>query len=290
MLRTYLPLLGGLIFLMPVQAQEPTRPEVEMFKDVVFGKGGKQELKLDLARPREGDGPFPAIVCIHGGGWVRGDRKQLTQTVEALARSGFVAVTIDYRLAPEYHFPAPIEDCKTAVRWLRAHAKDYRIDTDHIGVVGFAAGAHLACLLGVTDKDDGLEGSGGNAEQSSRVQAVASFFGPTDLAWPHWNREVVEGNLVPLLGGTLKEKPELYRKASPLTYARKDAPAFLFFHGTEDRTIPLDQSERFATRLHDLGNTAILVKVEGEGHTWKGQNLLVCMERMLVFFNEQLKR
>jgi acetyl esterase/lipase len=275
---------------MPVHAQEQARPEVEMFKDVVFGKGGKQELKLDLARPKEGEGPFPAIVCIHGGGWVRGDRKQLTQTVEALARSGFVAVTIDYRLAPEYHFPAPIEDCKTAVRWLRANAKDYRIDTDRIGVVGFAAGAHLACLLGVTGRDDGLEGSGGNAEQSSRVQAVASFFGPTDLAWPHWNKEVVEGNLVPLLGGTLKEKPELYRKASPLTYARKDAPAFLFFHGTEDQTIPLEQSERFATKLHDLGNTAILVKVEGEGHTWKGQNLLACMERMLTFFNEQLKR
>ena len=114
------------LVLSPVSAQAPA--EVRTETDVVFGKGGDRELKLDLAMPKEGDGPFPAVVCVHGGGWVGGDRKQMAATVQVLARRGFVAVTPDYRTAPAHRFPAQLEDCKAAVRWLRANAAKYKVN------------------------------------------------------------------------------------------------------------------------------------------------------------------
>jgi acetyl esterase/lipase len=269
---------------------QAVRREVRVENDVVFGKGGATELKLDLAMPKDGEGPFPAIVCIHGGGWIKGDRKQLQKSIEALAGRGYVAISPDYRLAPRDRFPAQIEDCKAAVRWLRANAGTYHIDTRRIGAVGFSAGAHLACLLGVTGKDDGLEGKGGNAEQSSAVQAVVSFFGPTDLTQPGWDKDVQTKNLVPLLGGTAADKPDAYRKASPMTYAGKNAPPFLFLHGTEDRVVPIKQSQDLAGKLRKAGVSARVVAVEGEGHGWRGEKLLTTISQMMDFFDETLKK
>ena len=276
--------------LVPGTGLAQQRVPIRVEQDIVFGRGGDTELKLDLARPDNGAGPFPAVICLHGGGWVGGDRKQMAQTIEVLARRGYVAVTPDYRLAPRHRFPAPVEDCKAAVRWLRANAGKYKVDPGRIGVVGFSAGAHLACLLGVTDKADGLEGKGGNPEQSSRVRAVVSFFGPTDLTQRVWSKEVEEKNLVPLLGGTLDQRPEAYRKASPLTYAGKGAAAFLFLHGTEDPVVPLRQAQDLADKLTKAGVSARVIEVPGEGHGWRGPNLLWSLDQMLTFFDEKLKK
>jgi acetyl esterase/lipase len=269
---------------------QDAKPGIRVERDLVFGKGGGTELKLDLAMPKEGEGPFPAVVCIHAGGWVGGDRKQMAQTIAALAGRGYVAVAPDYRLAPRDRFPAQVEDCKAAVRWLRANARKYQVDADRLGAVGFSAGAHLACLLGVTDKAAGLEGGGGNPDEPSRVQAVVSFFGPTDLTRKVWSKEAQTKNLVPLLGGTLEERPEAYRKASPVTYAGKDAPPFLFLHGSEDREVPLQQSLDLAEKLQKAGASARVVTLEGEGHGWRGEKLLKSIEQMLLFFDEKLKR
>jgi acetyl esterase/lipase len=281
-------LLAG--FALPATATAATGPTIREETAIGFGKGGDTNLKLDLAMPAEGAGPFPAVVCIHGGGWVGGKRQEMNQTIRTLAGRGFVAVTPDYRLATaQARFPAQVEDCKAAVRWLRANAATYKIDPNHIGAVGFAAGGHLACMLGVTDKNDGLDGSGGNADWSSQVQAVVSFFGPTDLTANDWGLDVSARNLVPLLGGTAAEKPEAYRKASPLNYAGKNAAPLLLFHGAADKMVPLDQSRRLAEKVASAGGSAQLVVVEGEGHGFRPEKLVQCLGKMVTFFDERLK-
>ncbi|MCS6850035.1 MAG: alpha/beta hydrolase [Gemmataceae bacterium] len=281
---TWLPLA-----LLTAATPAATAPDVHVVKDLVYGKGGDVELKLDLAMPKDGPGPFPAIVCIHGGGWQKGHRGQLSETIKVLASKGYVAATISYRLAPEHKFPAQIEDCKAAVQCLRANAKAYRINPDRIGAMGFSAGGHLACLLGTTDRHDGLEGNGGHINQSSRVQAVVSFFGPTDFTQKTWSPELEEKFFLPFLGARFDDRPDLYRRASPVSYATKDDPPFLFFHGTEDKLVAIRHSRILATKLQAFNIDAQVIALEGEGHGWRGEKLVQSFEQMRRFFDEKLK-
>jgi acetyl esterase/lipase len=286
-------IVGSVVFLVwlgvPAWGQEK-KTEIKVERDLVYGKGGDTELKLDMARPADGDGPFPAVVCMHGGAWRSGKRTDLSSTIEVLARRGYVAATITYRLVPAAAFPAQIEDAKAAVRWLRANAKSYKIDPDQVGTMGFSAGGHLACLLGTTCKDDGLEGKGGCAEQSSKVQAVVSFFGPTDFTKKTWSDDLEKEWLAPFVGGRFADKPELYKKASPVCYVRKDAPPFLFFHGTEDKVVSVRQSKVLAEALQKVGASAKVVEIKGAGHGWKGEQLKDTFEQMQSFFDERLKK
>jgi acetyl esterase/lipase len=282
-----------LLVLAPALAggQAPERKRDVVFEqNLVYGKGSGQDLKLDLARPRQGAGPFPAVVCLHGGGWRAGSRHDLDKLIQMLAGQGFVAVSVGYRLAPAAHFPAQIEDCKAAVRWLRAHARQYHLDPDRVGALGFSAGGHLACLLGTADRSAGLEGEGGNPDQSSRVQAVVSFFGPTDFSKKTWSDEVENVFLVPFLGAPYDKAADLYRKASPLTYVSKDDPPFLFFHGTKDPLVNVQESENMVKKLQEVGVSARLVRLEGEGHGWAGEKLQQTLDQAIAFLKDKLKK
>jgi len=281
--------LAGLTIVVGLQARGGDSA-IRVERDIAFGKGGDIELKLDMAMPPQGDGPFPAVVCLHGGGWRGGKRQDLDQLIKHLAKHGFVAITSSYRLTDKAPFPAQIEDCKAAVRWLRANADKYHLRADAIGAVGFSAGAHLACLLGTADKSADLEGQGGHPEQSSRVQAVVSFFGPSDFVVKTWKKNVEDTFLIPFFGGTFEEKKELYRKGSPLIYVTKDDPPFLFFHGAKDTLVGIENSEKMVKRLKEVGVSAELMTLPEAGHGWIGDDLSRTLDRTYRFFEEKLKK
>lgn len=281
---------AAIALLLFVVAQRGPSADIAVERDLTYAKVGETELKLDLAMPKAGSGPFPAVVFLHGEGWRAGKRQQMNHFIEGMARLGYVGIGVDYRLVPAARFPAPVEDCKAAVRWLRAHAAQYRIRADRIGAVGFSAGGHLASMLGVVREADGLEGAGGNAGQSSRVQAVVSFFGPTDFSTRDWPRDLETEVIAPFLGGSFAERPDAYRKASPIHYASAEAPPFLFFHGSDDALVPVDQSRRLAAKLQALGVPATLVVLQGEGHGFSDADNQKSMQRMLDFLAERLER
>src|SRR5687767_13718847 len=157
-------------------------PEVVYERDVVYGKASGVELKLNLARPKDADGPLPGVLIFAGGGWKGGGRKDLMDKyTQEFGRRGYVAATVDTRSTPDFLFPAQVEDAKCAVRFLRANAAKYGIDPQRIGSVGFSAGGHLALMVGVLTKEDGFEGDGGWSDQPSQVNAVVAFCGPTNF-------------------------------------------------------------------------------------------------------------
>jgi acetyl esterase/lipase len=282
-------ILGVWAVMTAVAAAQAAKVPVRVERNLVYGKGGGRDLQLDLAMPAEGTGPFPAIVCIHGGAWRAGRRQDVGNTTQELAAAGCVAVTVEYRLTPDSKFPAQIEDCKAAVRWLRANAQRYHINPERIGAIGTSAGGHLACLLGLTKKTDGLEGNGGNPDQSSAVQAVVSFSGPTDLYTKSLS-ENLDPMLIPLAGASRKDRPDLYRRMSPITYVTKEAPPFLFFHGAADPLVSVQHARVLAQKLKEVGVEAQLVELEGEGHNWGGQKLAQNLAQAVRFFDQHLKK
>ncbi|MCX7825635.1 MAG: alpha/beta hydrolase, partial [Verrucomicrobiae bacterium] len=153
---------------------------VEVIADVVIGKGGDRDLHVDIARPKNPpQAPMPAVLWIHGGGWSGGSHKG--NRAMMLATRGYFTASVEYRLSGEAKWPAQIEDCKHAVRWLRANAAKYNVNPDRIGCWGSSAGGHLCAFLGVSGDKPEFEGKGGYAGVSSRVQAVVDYCGPADM-------------------------------------------------------------------------------------------------------------
>lgn len=262
--------------------------EIDHRRDVVYGRGGMTELHLDIAIPRDLDQPAACVVVIHGGAWRAGDKRQHEQQILEFARRGYVSASIQYRLCPQHQFPAQVEDVKCAVRYLRAHADQYRIDPTRIGAVGFSAGAHLAMMLGTTDADDRLEGDGGWPDQSSRVQAVVSFFGPTALGAddiPDRSEPLVED----FLGGPREQIPQVYQRASPLNYVSEGDAPMLLYQGTEDVLVPYTQAIEMVhamTAADVPGRVEFLIEA---GHGWGGDDLQRTADETHRFFARYLE-
>lgn len=282
-------LIVAVSFVLAVCGNAGAQDKFKLDVNVVYGKAGDRELKLDVARPADGKGPFPCVVCLHGGGWRLGNKRDLRDWIEFLARRGYVAASVGYRLAPDCTFPAQIEDAKTAVRFLRANAAKYEIDKDRFAALGYSAGGHLACLLGLADEKCGFEGTE-CPDQSSRVQAVVDYFGPTDFAGFAKDASAQRGMIGPFIGAKYSENPKAHDRASPVKYVSSAAPPFLIFHGTKDGIVPIEQSRELADRLKEAGVSYRLVEVPDEGHGWGGRASAITTDETIQFLDSKLKK
>lgn len=279
-------------------ADAPKKPlPVRVERDIIYSTVGTEKLRLDVAAPTTG-GPYPAVLLLHGGAWMFGNRGDLSRggyeegkrqpsLIEQVAARGYVAVSASYRLAPKHKFPAQIEDARTAVRFLRANAKNYNLNPDKIAASGFSAGGHLALLLGVLGKSDFVTAE--YPDQSSRVQCVVSFFGPTDLSLYAASPGLEDAYMAPFLGKACKTDPAVYKRASPIDYAGKGNPPVLMIHGTADIVVPIIHSERMLKKLQDAGVKAELITVKGKGHGWTGPTAAKTMQDALQFLDSCLK-
>lgn len=239
------------------------------YRDLAYVTGGSARQKLDLYLPQSGTN-LPLIINIHGGAFKMGDKGQGVPR-EYLAQ-GYAVASINYRLSQDATFPAQLEDCKAAVRWLRAHAAEYRLDPNHFAAWGASAGGNLAALLGTTGDAKEFE-VGENLNQSSRVQAVVDYFGPTDFlqmdahslpdGMTHDPADSPESQLI---GGAIQQNKAKTAKANPISYISRHTPPFLICHGDADRMVPHHQNELFAAALQKAGVPVTFYTVPGAGH------------------------
>jgi acetyl esterase/lipase len=215
--------------------------------------------------PEKIDAPVPGLIFIHGGGWESGGKGDYRYYAVRYAKRGYVAASISYRFVQEAAFPACVQDAKCAVRWMRANADKYHVNPNQIAVIGGSAGGHLAMMAGYSAGVPELEGDGGYAGVSSAVQAVVDFYGPCDLTGPEQRNHPT---ILKLFGGkTYEETPQQYELASPIRHLDKSDPPTLIFHGTIDDVVPIEQSERLAKQLTELGIPCQYERIEGYPHT-----------------------
>ncbi|MBN1273531.1 MAG: alpha/beta hydrolase [Candidatus Aminicenantes bacterium] len=263
-----------MIVFLPAFPQTLHEEDITVYKDIVYAVADGHELKLDIAVPKCLKAPAPAIVDIPGGAW----RVIHKSADDALyyAKFGFIGVSITHRTSDIAPFPAAVHDCKTVIRWLRAHAEKYCIDPDKIGVTGFSSGGHLAVLLGTSGGDAYLEGKGGYEKYSSRVQAVVDHFGPTDFLKMNDTdqpdkMDVFSPDSAPslFLGGPLKEKADLARLANPIKYIDPEDPPVLIGHGEKDGMVGINQSEILYEALKKAGVPTKFVRVKNADHMYR---------------------
>jgi acetyl esterase/lipase len=260
-------------------------PGVELIEDVEFGSGGDRALGMHIVRPTNPPRrPMPVIVFVHGGWWRAGNRDSGIPSLVPLAEAGYFCASVEYRLTGEAQWPAQIEDCKCGIRYLRAHADQWGIDPDRIGVWGRSAGGHLVAMLGSTGAVAELEGSGGWAEQPSAVQAVCDWFGPSDLRL--LGHDAPDSHSAKLIGGPVKDNPDAAGQASPITYVSPDSAPHLIMHGREDAQVPLGQSELLHEALVEAGVESTLRVFEGLGHESLGD---AAVAEVHAFFDRHLR-
>ncbi len=256
----------------PVFAQGPARlPEgVQAHRDLAYVDNGHERHKLDLFLPAQAQGPLPVLIWVHGGGWQNGSKDGCPPLRAGYVERGYAVASLNYRLSGHAVFPAQIEDCKAAIRWLRAHAKEFGLDPQRFGVWGSSAGGHLVALLGTSGEVKAFD-VGAHLDQSSAVQAVCDYYGPTDFVAfvttkGYESHAAANAPEAKLLGGTVEEKRELATQANPITHVSADDPPFLIVHGDRDPVVPLNQSELLFEALKKAGVSVHFHTIEGAAH------------------------
>jgi len=262
--------------------------------------------KLDIYLPDEGDGPFPIIVSIHGGAFMGCDKAdmQVLPMLRGLER-GYAVVAINYRMSGEAKFPALVHDAKAAIRWIRANAAQYHLDPDRIAAWGGSAGGYLSSMLGTSAGIPELENLRmGNREQPSHIQAVVSWFGPTDFL--KMDEQLAASGLAPapgfrhsesnspeslLIGRKITSTPAKVKAANPETYIRPIAPPFFLQHGTRDAVVPVQQSIEFAGKLvKAIGKEKVRLELlEGAEHGDLRFETPENVQKVLDFLDHYLK-
>jgi len=284
-------ILALALFVESAHAAAPAGAETIIWQpDVEYSSPDGEHLQLNIARPKTGEGPFPAVLCIHGGGFRAGTRESYDNLCVKLAQRGYVAATVTYRLAPKHKFPAAVHDTKAAVRWLRANAKLLNIDPTRIGVTGGSAGGHLAQFLGVTANVPQFEGTGGNEDQSSSVTCVVNVYGPSDFT-KSYGKSVDAHEVLPLwFGGNLETARALHIQGSPLYWVTPAAAPTLCIHGTEDKYVAHEQAEWIVEKLRAATVEADLLTLQGAGHGFKGADAETAERATFEFFDKHLKK
>jgi acetyl esterase/lipase len=299
--------LMGVFSFPAMMAQQPRKANTDHIErkwlDIAYASVSEAQ-KLDIYLPDKGDGPFPVILNIHGGGWIGGDKayKQVLSMLEGLKR-GYAVVAINYRLSGEAIWPAQINDCKAAIRWVRANADQYKLDPGKIAAWGGSAGGHLSALVGTSGDVKALEDlTQGNPEESSRIQAVVDWYGPTDFLkmddhlkasgvknpMKHSTPDSPESKLI---GRNLEDAPELVIEANPDTYVSADDPPFLIQHGLEDNLVPYQGSVLLARKLGDvLGHEKVSLELFPDtGHGGPAFGSEENLEKVYRFLDKHLK-
>ena len=270
-------------------------PGATVLKDIVYVPGGGASQSLDVYMPEASAQPAPLVIFVHGGGWHMGSKESCPAAF--LSGYGYVVAGINYRLSQEAPFPAQIDDCRAALKFLRTNAATYHIQPDHVAVWGGSAGGHLVALMGTAAGVDfstipAKMADPDKVDPSQRVQCVIDMFGPTDftkIMGP--NALKVDGSAVKLLG-VITTADELMTKAqwaSPITYVRSDNPPFLIEHGDADKTVPIAQSQEFLAALQKAGVEATMITMPGAGHAGAAFYSDENHKTVLAFLDKHLK-
>lgn len=289
-------LLASVVVSFAQQPGAPVLPEgITAKRNVEYVPGGGARQTLDVFFPEKAEKPLPLVVWIHGGAWSAGSKDRAPMMF--LLKDGFAVASVTYRFSQQAKFPAQIEDCRTALRWLRAHAKELNIDPQRVGVVGSSAGGHLVALLGVSGDQKAWD-KGENLDQSAKVQAVVDMFGPANLLTmgaqsPPNSRIQHDAPNSPeshLIGGAVQENKDAARAASPITYVSKDDAPILIMHGDKDPLVPYAQSEEFLAALKKAGVDATLQTIQGGGHGGPGFQTPEMQAMVRDFFVKHLRK
>jgi alpha-L-fucosidase 2 len=247
--------------MLPRKPPPPPQKRSGTIPDVTFTKVGDQTLTLDAYVP-EGDGPFPAAIVVHGGGFTKGDKQTYVKPLfDPLTEASFAWFTINYRLAPKFMYPAAVEDVEAAIRYVKSHAAQYKVDPKRIALIGESAGGHLVSMVGARNKP------------ATSVNAVVSFYGPHDLERRAVEQKQISESMRDFLGIAQELNPKTIKAlhdASPIVYVAAGMPPYLLIHGTKDSQVPYDQSPKMCEKMIAAGNACEVFTVEDGGHGMGG--------------------